>query len=89
MQGKKQSSNSKYSRCSNWLQKIDLTHFQNLPPTLKPDPKECILASKFLGLEHEIGEVYEYATFISVERHNIQEFELNMAVLKSYYDDFR
>jgi hypothetical protein len=26
--------------------KIDLTFLQNIPPTIVPDPKECILARK-------------------------------------------
>lgn len=42
--------------------------------------KECILAR----------EVYEYATFLSVEKNDIPEFETHMAVLKTFYDaDFR
>jgi len=36
-----------------------------------------------------LGEAYEYATFLSVERKDIEEFERNIAVLKSYYDDFK
>lgn len=42
------------------------------------DPKECILAR----------EIYEYATFLSVEKKDIAEFERNICVLKSYYDEF-
>lgn len=34
------------------------------------------------------GEVYEYATFLSVEKKDIEEFERNICVLKSYYDEF-
>ena len=37
---------------------------------------------------NEIGEVYEYATFLSVEKHDIQEYEYHMSVLKTYYDEF-
>ena len=36
-----------------------------------------------------LGEVYEYATYLSVEKEDIEEFERNIAVLKSYYDDFK
>lgn len=58
---------------------IDLTMFENTPPCLGPiDPKECILAR----------EVYEYATFLSVEQKNIEEFERHISVVKSFYDDF-
>ena len=35
-----------------------------------------------------VGEVYEFATFLSVEKKDIQEFERNICVLKSYYDEF-
>ena len=35
-----------------------------------------------------LGEVYEFATFLSVEKKNIEEFERNICVLKSYYDEF-
>jgi hypothetical protein len=38
--------------------KSDLTFFMNIPPCFEPDAKECILAR----------EVYEYATFLSVEK---------------------
>ena len=34
------------------------------------------------------GEVFELACFLSVERQNIEEFERNICVLKSYYDEF-
>jgi len=34
------------------------------------------------------GEAYEYATFLSVEKKDIAEFERNICVLKSYYDEF-
>ena len=37
---------------------VDLTNFENIPPCLVCDPKECIVAR----------EVYEYATFLSVEK---------------------
>ena len=36
-----------------------------------------------------LGEVYEYATFISVEKHEIDAFERNMSILKTYYDEFQ
>ena len=35
-----------------------------------------------------IGEVFECATFLSVEKKDIEEFERNIAVLKSYYEEF-
>ena len=57
---------------------IDLTTFDNIPPCAQMDKKECILAR----------EVFEYATFLSVEKKDIQEFERNILVLKSYYDEF-
>ena len=57
---------------------IDCTLFDNVPPCLQCDPKECIL----------IREVYEYATFLSVEKKDIEEFERNICILKSYYDEF-
>ena len=34
------------------------------------------------------GEVFECATFLSVEKKDIEEFERNIAVLKSYYEEF-
>lgn len=34
------------------------------------------------------GEVYEYATFLSVEKKDIEEFERNICVLRSFYDEF-
>ncbi len=57
---------------------VELTNFENLPPCSVCDPKECILAR----------EIYEYATFLSVEKKDIAEFERNICVLKSYYDEF-
>jgi len=57
---------------------IELTNFNNLPPCVKCDPAECIVAR----------EIYEYATFLSVEKKDIAEFERNICVLKSYYDEF-
>ncbi|CDW84633.1 UNKNOWN [Stylonychia lemnae] len=59
--------------------KIDLTFFQNIPPCFEPSPKECILAR----------EVYEYATFLSVEKQDILEYEHHMSILKTYYDEFK
>ena len=57
---------------------IDLCNFENLPPCLEVDMKEAVLAR----------EVYEYATFLAVERKDIEDFERNICVLKSYYDEF-
>ena len=57
---------------------IDLTEFENIPPCQNIDKKECILAR----------EVFEFATFLSVEKKDIEEFERNICVLKSYYDEF-
>jgi 26S proteasome regulatory subunit N12 len=57
--------------------KTDLTFFENIPPCFDPEAKECILAR----------EVYEYATFLSVEKHDIAEYESHMSVLKTYYDE--
>ena len=57
---------------------IDLTNFENIPPCQQCDPRECILAR----------EVYEYATFLSVEKKDIAEFERNICILRSYYDEF-
>ena len=45
--------------------KTDLTFFENIPPCFDPEAKECILAR----------EVYEYATFLSVEKQDIAEYE--------------
>ena len=57
---------------------IDLTMFENIPPCQECDPKQCILAR----------EVYEYATFLSVERKDIEDFKRNICILRSYYDEF-
>lgn len=57
---------------------IDLTNFENIPPCQVCDPKECILAR----------EIYEYATFLSVEKRDIPEFERNICILRCYYDEF-
>lgn len=45
--------------------KADLTFLMNIPPCFEADPKECILAR----------EVYEHATFLSVEKQDIAEYE--------------
>ena len=45
--------------------KSDLTFFQNIPPCFEAEAKECILAR----------EIYEYATFLSVEKQDIAEYE--------------
>jgi 26S proteasome regulatory subunit N12 len=58
--------------------RIDLTFFENLPPTTPVDMRECILAR----------EVYEYATFLSLEKGDIEAFERNFATVKTYYDEF-
>jgi 26S proteasome regulatory subunit N12 len=58
--------------------RIDLTNFENLPPTSPVDMKECILAR----------EIYEHATFIAVEKEDIEQFERNFSVVKTYYDEF-
>jgi len=60
--------------------KSDLCFFDSIPPCFDADAKQCILAR----------EVYEYATLLSVEKREIEEFEQHMSVLKTYYDeDFR
>ena len=46
--------------------RIDLTFFENLPPANPVDIRECILAR----------EIYEYATFLAVEKEDIEGFEL-------------
>jgi hypothetical protein len=58
--------------------RIDLTFFQNLPPNPTVDMKECILAR----------ETYEYATLLAVEKEDIDQFERNFTILKTYYDEF-
>ena len=40
--------------------------------------KECILAR----------ETYEYATLLAVEKEDIDQFERNFTILKTYYDEF-
>lgn len=42
--------------------RIDLTFFDNLPPSTSVDKRECILAR----------EVYEHATFLAVEKEDIE-----------------
>ena len=58
--------------------RIDLTFFEHLPPTSPVDMRECILAR----------ETYEYATFLAVEKEDIEGFERNFNILKTYYDEF-
>ena len=41
--------------------RMDLTFFEKLPPSPQVDMRECILAR----------EVYEYATFLAVEKEDI------------------
>ena len=82
---------------------IDLTNFENIPPCGEIDKRECALARKYFLTsptadqgqnKSELtnffcpGEVYECATFLSVEKKDIEEFERNICVLKSYYDEF-
>ena len=82
---------------------IDLTNFENIPPCGEIDKRECALARKYFlstltadqGQNNTeltnffcLGEVYECATFLSVEKKDIEEFERNICVLKSYYDEF-
>ena len=57
--------------------KSDLCFFDSIPPCYEADAKQCILAR----------EVYEYATLLSVEKKDIQEYEQHMSVLKTYYDE--
>ena len=40
--------------------------------------RECILAR----------EIYEYATFLAIEKQDIELFERNFATVKTYYDEF-
>ena len=58
--------------------RIDLTFFENLPPSNPVDIRECALAR----------EVYEYATFLAVEKEDIEAFERNFTTVKTYYDEF-
>lgn len=58
--------------------RIELTAFENLPPSNPVDVRECILAR----------EVYEYACFLSVEKQDIEAFERNFTIVKTYYDEF-
>jgi len=32
--------------------------------------------------------VYEYATFLAVEKEDIEGFERNFTIVKTYYDEF-
>jgi len=58
--------------------RIDLTFFEHLPPASPVDVRECILAR----------EIYEYATFLAVEKEDIEGFERNFTIVKTYYDEF-
>ena len=58
--------------------RIDLTFFEHLPPASPVDMRECILAR----------ETYEYATFLAVEKEDIEGFERNFTIVKTYYDEF-
>jgi 26S proteasome regulatory subunit N12 len=58
--------------------RIDMTFFENLPPANPVDQRECILAR----------EIYEYACFLSVEKEDIEGFERNFTIVKTYYDEF-
>ena len=53
--------------------KADLTFFENFLQFFEAETKECVLVS----------EIYEYATFLSVEKQDIREYEQIMNVLKS------
>jgi hypothetical protein len=33
-------------------------------------------------------EIYEHATFLAVELEDIEQFERNFSVVKTYYDEF-
>tara|TARA_B110000285_G_C14968323_1_gene535234 strand:+ start:108 stop:413 length:306 start_codon:yes stop_codon:yes gene_type:complete len=57
--------------------RIDITSFQNLPPSATLDKRECILAR----------EVYEQAIFISVEKEDVAAFERNFSIIRTYYDE--
>ena len=46
----------------------------------------CILVNQTFAFD--LGEVYELATFLSVEKKDIEEFERNICVLRSFYDEF-
>jgi len=59
--------------------RIDLTFFEHLPPVSPVDMRECILAR----------EIYEYATFIAVEKEDIVGFERSFTIVKTYYDEFQ
>ena len=58
--------------------RVDLTFFENLPPSTTLNNKECILAR----------EVYEHATFLAVEKEDIQQFERYFKIVRAYYDEF-
>ena len=58
--------------------RIDMTFFENLPPANPVDQRECILAR----------EIYEYACFLAVEKEDIEGFERNFTIVKTYYDEF-
>ena len=58
--------------------RIDITFFEGLPPSRKIEKRECILAR----------EVYEHATLLAVEKEDIEAFERNFAIVKTYYDEF-
>ena len=58
--------------------RIDLTFFENLPPSSPVDMRECILAR----------EVYEYSTFLALEKGDIDAFERCFTTVKTYYDEF-
>jgi hypothetical protein len=71
--------------------KNDILFFNNLPPSYELDMRECILASTdyhyFAFNQFLLGDVYEYATFLSIEKQDIPAFERNISVLKTYYDE--
>ena len=49
-----------------------------MPPAPRIEKAECILAR----------EVYENAVLISVEKEDIEGFERNFTIVKTYYDEF-
>ena len=68
-----------------FLTKFWLLFFQKQPLNSWQSPKTNKLVYVIISIT---GEVYEYATFMSVEKKDIEEFERNIGVLKSYYEEF-
>lgn len=76
MEQKPENLNERYEAMKKLM--INLTEFENIPPCQECDPRECILAR----------EIYEFATFLSIERKDVDDFENNICILRSYYDEF-